>query len=184
MSVGALAESRRSCPTTEQPDHVVARFSRILRHAIVDIYRARAAEARKTEAFEKELIAVGGDRSPAPDELQPTICACLERLPPALRLAYADLLRRIDLAGQSPEQVAQALQITQNNLTVRVHRARQALQPSLEQTCGLCTKHGWMGALHLRAEGRARAIVTLGWPYSLVRSLAGAKKVLAWHPLY
>ena len=43
---------------TEQPDHVVARFSRILRHAIVDIYRARAAEARKTEAFEKELIAV------------------------------------------------------------------------------------------------------------------------------
>ena len=148
-------------------------------------HRARAAEARKTEAFEKELIAVGGDRSPAPDELQPTICACLERLPPALRLAYADLLRRIDLAGQSPEQVAQALQITQNNLTVRVHRARQALQTSLEQTCGLCTKctkHGWMGALHLRAEGRAGAIVTLGWPHSLVRSLAGAKKVLAWDP--
>ena len=99
---------------------------------------------KKREAFEKELIAVGGDRSPAPDELQPTICACLERLPPALRLAYADLLRRIDLAGQSPEQVAQALQITQNNLTVRVHRARQALRTSLEQTCGLCTKHGWV----------------------------------------
>ncbi len=125
-----------------QTDNVVAWFYRILRNAIVDVYRARAAEGRKTEAFEKELAAIGGDRSPAPDELHPTICACLERLLPALRPAYAELLRRIDLEGQSPEQVAQALQITHNNLTVRLHRARQALRTSLEQTCGLCTKHG------------------------------------------
>ncbi|SLM45275.1 ECF family RNA polymerase sigma factor (fragment) [Nitrospira sp. ND1] len=38
--------------------------------------------------------------------------------------------------------MVQALQVTPNNLTVRLHRARQALRASLEQTCGLCTRQG------------------------------------------
>ena len=51
-------------------------------------------------------------------------------------------LQRIDLEGESPAVVVQALQVTPNNLTVRLHRARQALRASLEQTCGLCTRQG------------------------------------------
>ena len=126
----------------EQPEQIVAWFYRILRNATVDYYRARGAEDRKLEGFVQELAATGTDKTPAFDDLRPTICACLQRLLPNLRPAYADLLNRIDLEGQSPESVAKQLGMTPNNLTVRLHRARQALKKSLEESCGICTKHG------------------------------------------
>jgi RNA polymerase sigma-70 factor (ECF subfamily) len=59
-----------------------------------------------------------------------------------LKPNYADLIRRIDLAGESLPSVAKELRVTTNNLTVRLHRARQALRESLEQACGICSKHG------------------------------------------
>jgi RNA polymerase sigma-70 factor (ECF subfamily) len=94
------------------------------------------------EAFIQELAITGTDKTPAFDELRPTVCACLQRLLPNLKPAYADLLNRIDMEGESPVSVAKHLGITPNNLTVRLHRARQALRKSLEASCGICTKHG------------------------------------------
>lgn len=126
----------------EQPEQVVAWFYRILRNATIDYYRARVADDRKIEAFIQELAVTGTDRTPAFDELRPTLCACLQRLLPRLRPAYADLLNRIDLEGESPASVAKDLGVSPNNLTVRLHRARQALRKSLEESCGICTKHG------------------------------------------
>ena len=128
--------------TLQQSENVVGWFYRILRNAIVDLYRSRAAESRKTDTFLQELLTAGEDKTPALDELRPTVCACLQRLLPNLRPAYAELLQRVDLQGQSLAAVAQELKVTPNNLTVRLHRARQALRSSLEQACGLCTKHG------------------------------------------
>ncbi|MBI4002316.1 MAG: sigma-70 family RNA polymerase sigma factor [Nitrospira defluvii] len=139
QSLMRAVEHQHALPKTE---NVVGWFYRILRHAIVDTYRSRAADARKTDALWKELVAAGEDQTPALDELRPTVCACLYRLLPNIRPAYAELLRRIDLQGESPAAVAQDLRVTPNNLTVRLHRARQALRASLEQSCGLCTKHG------------------------------------------
>jgi len=126
----------------EQPEQVVAWFYRILRNATIDYYRARVADDRKIEAFIQELAVTGTDKTPAFDELRPTLCACLQRLLPRLRPAYADLLNRIDLEGESPASVAKDLGVSPNNLTVRLHRARQALRKSLEESCGICTKHG------------------------------------------
>lgn len=126
----------------ERRESVVAWFYRILRNAVVDYYRSHAADSKKAEAFRQELVGSGDDQTPALDEWRPTLCACLERLLPHIRPAYADLLRRIDLQGESPALVAKDLGITPNNLTVRLHRARQALRTSLEQVCGMCTKHG------------------------------------------
>jgi len=128
--------------TLQQSENVVGWFYRILRNAIVDLYRSRAAESRKTDTFLQELLTAGEDKTPALDELRPSVCACLQRLLPNLRPAYAELLQRVDLQGQSLAAVAQELKVTPNNLTVRLHRARQALRSSLEQACGLCTKHG------------------------------------------
>jgi RNA polymerase sigma-70 factor (ECF subfamily) len=128
--------------TLQNSENVVAWFYRILRNAVIDSYRSHAAETRKTDAFMQELVTAGEDKTPAMDELRPTVCACLQRLLPNLRPAYAELLRRIDLQGESLSAVAKDLKITPNNLTVRLHRARQALRTSLEQSCGLCTKHG------------------------------------------
>lgn len=128
--------------TVQDSESVVAWFYRILRNAVIDYYRAHATEARKADALMQELIATGEDKTPALDELRPTVCACLQRLLPALRPAYAEVIRRIDLEEESPVAVAGDLQLTANNLTVRLHRARQALRGRLEESCGVCTKHG------------------------------------------
>jgi RNA polymerase sigma-70 factor (ECF subfamily) len=128
--------------TLHNKDSIVAWFYRVLRNAVVDYYRARAVETRKAEGLHQELNARGEQAVPSPDEMTPTVCACLERLLPGIRPAYAELLRRIDLQGESSDSVAKDLQLTKNNLTVRLHRARQALRSALEASCGVCTKHG------------------------------------------
>ena len=123
-------------------ESVVPWFYRILRHAVIDAYRAQASEARKHDAFLQELTVSEETTMTPPDELKPTVCACLYKLLPAIRPNYAELLRRIDLEGESPHAVAKDLRLSQNNLTVRLHRARQALRAGLEDSCGICSKHG------------------------------------------
>lgn len=128
--------------TLHNKESIIAWFYRVLRNAVVDYYRARAVETRKAEGLHEELNARGEQAVPSPDEIKPTVCACLERLLSEIRPAYAEVLRRIDLQGESPDAVAKDLQLTKNNLTVRLHRARQALRSTLEAACGICTKHG------------------------------------------
>lgn len=123
-------------------DSAVSWFYRILRNAVVDFYRSHAADRRKLDGLHDELVTSGEDKMPGLDEVRPALCACLAPLVTQLRPAYADLIRRIDLEGESPAAVAKDLNVTSNNLTVRLHRARQALRVTLEKTCGICTKHG------------------------------------------
>lgn len=126
----------------KQMDKVIPWFYQILRHALIDFYRSQETDAKRFQTFLNETETLGTHQVPSLDELHPTICACLDRLLVKLKPAYADLLRRIDLSGESLQSVAKDLQITTNNLTVRLHRARQALRQSLENACGICSKHG------------------------------------------
>lgn len=126
----------------KKSESAVGWFYRILRNAVADYYRTLAADNRKIDGLRQEMIRAGNDMTPALDEIRPTICACLEPLLKEMRPAYADLIRRIDLEGESPFVAAKDLRVTPNNLTVRLHRARQALRVKLEEACGVCTKHG------------------------------------------
>ena len=123
-------------------ESALAWFYRILRHTVADHYRSQGAEARRKEVLLQELTISGDHQEPPPDEVKTTACACLHSLLPALRGNYAELIRRIDLNGESPAQVAKELKISRNNLTVRLHRARQSLRTSLEDACGICSRHG------------------------------------------
>ena len=123
-------------------ESVVAWFYKILSHTLIDYYRSKGTEARRNDAFLKELTLSGDDKEPPLDEVKSTVCACLNQLLPTLRSTYAELIRRIDLEEESPKLVAEELQISHSNLTVRLHRARQALRASLEQSCGICSTHG------------------------------------------
>lgn len=123
-------------------DSAVSWFYRILRNAVVDYYRSHAADRRKVAGLLDELVTAGEDKMPGLDEVRPTLCACLAPLVTQLRPAYADLIRRVDLEGESLAAAARDLNVTSNNLAVRLHRARQALRAALEKTCGICTKHG------------------------------------------
>lgn len=123
-------------------DRIVPWFYQILRHALIDYYRSKETDTKRFQAFLVETETLGTNQVPSLDELQPTICACLDRLVLTLKPEYAEIIRRIDLSGESLQSVAKELHITTNNLTVRLHRARQALRKSLEDSCGICSQHG------------------------------------------
>ncbi|HEX4923912.1 MAG TPA: sigma-70 family RNA polymerase sigma factor [Bdellovibrionales bacterium] len=123
-------------------ENVVAWFYRVVRNVLIDHYRSKGASKRKTDKFLEELLHLEQDRTPPDDELKAAVCACFRRLLPALKPEYAELIEKIDLGGQAQQDVAKSLGVTPNNLTVRLHRARQALKERLKQSCGTCTEHG------------------------------------------
>ncbi len=122
-------------------ESVIPWFYRILKNALIDYYRTHSKEEKRDDSLVKELEALGETMSPAADELKSAICQCLGGLLPTLNPGYAELVQKIDLDQKSPEEVAKEMGITPNNLSVKLHRARQALRKSLEHSCGACSKH-------------------------------------------
>lgn len=123
-------------------ESVVPWFYRILRNIVIDYYRSQASEKARRGDFLEQTQVLADDHVPSLDEVKATVCRCLDDAISVLRPGYSDLIRRIDLAGEAVSAVAKDLQITPNNATVRLHRARQALRQSLEQACGVCSTHG------------------------------------------
>jgi RNA polymerase sigma factor (sigma-70 family) len=132
--VKALASAKK--PIEEED--TFAWLYRILRRSIIDLYRRRSANKAALERMAQELD------SPPDAEEERVACGCVKTLIPTLKPDYAELIRRLDLDGETPEQVGTALGMTANNLRVRHHRARQQLRERVEQTCRLCAKHGCM----------------------------------------
>jgi RNA polymerase sigma factor (sigma-70 family) len=120
-------------------DNLVAWFYRVLQNTLIDYYRHRAADQRKAEALERELVSAPAS---LPEEERDSVCRCMHGLLPGLHPAYAELVQRVDLRDEDPKEVASDIGITPNNLDVRLHRARQALKKTLERACGACAEHG------------------------------------------
>lgn len=125
----------------ESHENVIAWFYTVLRNLIADHYRSIGAADRKHQRFLNEEATRQLDSSVLDSEFGKVICACLGGLIDLLNPQYADVIRRIDFNGEEPGSVATALGITQGNLSVRLHRARQALKNSLVRVCGTCTEH-------------------------------------------
>lgn len=132
----SLLKALRSAKQIRDEESVKAWFYRILRRTIIDLYRRRAVQQRANENLQRELD------SPVSHEEERTVCACMQKLLPALKPEYSTLLRRLDLNGEDVAPVATSLGITKNNLTVRLHRARQQLRHRLEEVCRVCAQHG------------------------------------------
>jgi len=132
----SLLKALRSSVQIRDEESVKAWFYRILRRTIIDLYRRRDVRHRALDTLQLEMD------SPPTHEEERVTCACVNRLIPALKPEYAILVRRLDLNGENPEPVAASLGITRNNLTVRLHRARQQLRDRLEETCRVCATHG------------------------------------------
>ena len=120
----------------QQSENAVAWFYRLLRNALIDHYRRGATEAKAMDAKARET-----DES-FELELKDAVCACMKSLLPTLKPEYAEMIQRVDLQEKPLATVAAELAITQNNATVRLHRARQALKQRLERSCGTCASHG------------------------------------------
>jgi len=128
-------------------------LSRILATTIVDHQRRFGRRRQREtvmspndiEAFEIE----------ADEELDEAVCNCLYKLLPTLKPEYAEVIWRVDLLGEPRERVAASLGVTLNNVTVRLHRGRQALRKRLEEMCLTCPIHGFLDCRCEEAE-RAR----------------------------
>lgn len=112
-------------------EDAVAWFYSILRHALVDYLRKRAVEARGKKAYSQALIHSGHGKVLPFEEAAGNLCSCAYAILPSLRPSHAELIRRIDLGGESSKTVAQDLAMTRNNVRVRLHRARQVLRARL-----------------------------------------------------
>lgn len=134
----ALARAIEKGSDLQSRESSVAWFFRLLRNAVVDHYRRRAARERLLEACAAEVV----PEASVDDELHREVCACFSVLLPTLKPEYATMIQSVDLDGRAVSELAQELGITSNNAGIRLHRARQALKRRIEQVCATCAEHG------------------------------------------
>jgi RNA polymerase sigma-70 factor, ECF subfamily len=75
-----------------------------------------------------EVTAAGAEELLARDDVRAEVRAAIDRLP----ASYRNVLLLRDIEGLSIKEVAQMLELTENNAKVRLHRARTALKKQLE----------------------------------------------------
>ena len=131
-----------------EQDSVIAWFYRALRNALVDHWRRTRTEQRALE----ELAASDVSDPVSDPEMMKTVCECATALLETLKPQYAEALRRVDLDGVAVKQFASEKQITQNNASVRLFRAREALRRQVERCCRTCADHGCLDC-SCRASG-------------------------------
>ncbi len=144
----ALEQAR----TLRNEESAVAWFYRILRNAVIDHYRHRAAEDRALERWAQELAT---ETQPDP-QTQEIVCECIGDVLRSMKPAYSEIIRDVDLGGSSLQAFADKANVTAANAAVRVHRARQALKKQLTLVCGTCAKHGCIDCTCSRAQSPAR----------------------------
>ncbi|SEW15204.1 RNA polymerase sigma-70 factor, ECF subfamily [Aliiroseovarius sediminilitoris] len=129
-------------------------LSQVLASSIADYGRGLSRQRRSEVVMapnDLDAVHIGFD-----EELDEAICNCLYKLLPTLRPEYAEVIWRVDLLEQPRAAVAEDLGITLNNITVRLHRGRQALKTRLQQMCLTCPVHGFLDC-HCDAAEKARA---------------------------
>lgn len=111
----------------------------VLKSVLVDYYRRQSATRKSQRDYAAEPPETSATQV---NDFDRTGCACFREFVPALKDEYAEVLRRVDLAGESSQEVAAAVGTTPGNLRVRLHRARQALKRSMRLSCSECRSHG------------------------------------------
>lgn len=144
----AFVRSLEKVGQIHDDESAVAWFYRLLRNAVIDHYRRRAAGQKALEAQAREAEI----DSSFDVDLENAICQCVTDLVPLLKPEYSDLIRRIDLGGANVSSVAHEIGISPGNARVRLHRARAALRNELEKSCRTCAIHGCIDCTCSRSE--------------------------------
>lgn len=131
----ALLKALKAADTPKDSEKLIPWFYQILRRTIIDIYRRNATRSEALESFAQEQA------TPSTDD-ERLLCQCFRPLLSTLPRQYEQVLNAVELEGREPKQVAEDLNLTWNNLNVRLHRARAALRGRLEETCKACSVHG------------------------------------------
>lgn len=127
-------------------ESAIAWFYRILRNAVTDYYRRRATRAKALDAVAVEL-----PKAYEP-EIKATVCECIGDVIGDLKPEYRTAIEQVDLAETPVEKFAQSENISQNNASVRLHRARKAIAKHLKTVCGACAEHKCLDCTCRRAR--------------------------------
>ncbi len=131
-----LLKALKAEQVPDDAEGAVTWFYRVLRHAIIDAHRRRTTRDQALAKLAVEL----------PETLEPeeagAVCQCVLKLLPVLPEADAELLRRVDLEGESASELARAAGERVNTVNVRLLRARRRLREQVERTCRACATHG------------------------------------------
>ena len=128
----ALMRAAECAGSVAHPARARAWFYRILRHALVDHHRERRGDPLRHRSDADVTEVAGDDAGP-----ERTPCRCGVRLLGEIRPAYAEVIRRVDIDGEDPAEVARVLGISTGNLHVRLHRARRILRDEVKDHCGV-----------------------------------------------
>ena len=114
------------------PARVLPWLYRLHRNVVIDAGRKRASERRLTEAMALEAEPVVTEAEPA--------CGCSIAQVQRLSVNYASILNLVDIGDMPLVKAAEVLNISVNNATVRLHRARTALKKRLLEHCGVTSR--------------------------------------------
>ena len=113
----------------EAPDRALAWLYRVHRNVVVDVARKGASERRLVDR-----VASRPKQCTSPAE---QACSCSVYQAKGMKGSYAEILQLVDLGDLTVSEAAEALGVSTNNATVRLHRARKALRHRLLEHCGV-----------------------------------------------
>lgn len=134
----AFVRGLESGGTVRDEESAVAWFYRILRNAIIDHYRHRAASDRVAG----EIVHEFEDQHVPDFDTRNEICRCVMEVLQDLKPEYREAIEIVDIGEKSLADLASQSEISANNAAVRVHRAREALRKRVTTACGVCATHG------------------------------------------
>lgn len=131
----SLLKAIRGLPDLNEDAKILSWFYQIVRNQIIDYYRRSGTESKKIGEYAQEITTFYDSQ-----EEERTVCECFRGILNDLKPEYSQMIKEMELGDELPEQVAEGMDITRNNLKVRRYRARQKLQDKLVQTCGKCAE--------------------------------------------
>ena len=115
--------------TLQRPERVLPWLFRVHANVAKDALRKSASERRLLQAVEVEVDPV--------QPIESELCRCCIAQSRQLSPNYSSILDLVDIRGKSLSEAAEALKISVNNATVRLHRARRALKRKMFEHCGV-----------------------------------------------
>ena len=113
----------------------------VLRSVLSDHYRKEARRRGGDARYVQDQLVLS-EKSTETDH-DAGLCGCINGLVLDLRPEYGEVLRRVDFEEEPREKVGADLGISQENLRVRLHRARQAIGELLKGHCSGCCDEGF-----------------------------------------
>lgn len=105
----------------------------IFRNLALDFLRSAQRQVRHFTSLDQDVLENIAD--PLNENSNETVCGCGQKLLGQIPAQYSALLKEVEIEGISVKKVAEKLQTSPNNVSVRLHRARSSLKQAVKEYC-------------------------------------------------